>query len=1321
MTARNSHDTIATAGGAATASGMNFQAVVTAIISVSILGGRPLQWFPNTTEDVPIAVNAETAGAGDDLSVELKNGAIIEAQVKKALRADHRLWDSLSALAAGIDSGSINYGVLVVSPDSSRPVKSLLARDIERLGGGRSDGLSDIAKKFAAKLKSNKIPVESTCRCLRIVVVNAIDGDLSSIREAQSHLEHVCHAPSDVGRTWDRLYRDASELIARRGRRTATALGSLLNSIGVKVKADRARTPAALLSLLNQWVLDTNSSFPIFGVKKPLPIESAWIPIKVVKSDASAHSDQSLEEALKRYHARGGDGRSSRLTDFDPEWIGRFVRHSVVVGGPGMGKSTLLIRLARRYAEDGFPVLRVRLPELAARLRQGDSIDEALLTLGLGASGIRPTDVRFDDLSDWILLCDGLDECGDDQEFVAVALACLMSAKPHIRAIVTTRPIGYYTSQFGSWRHYSLMSPSDGSVVEHIANLMDGILADSNMPRAVRVKMVEEQLKISELRDLISRSPLLIALSAALLASGAILGKTKIQLYDRMFRLVEDTPRMRSSKTELSATVLRRTLHLIAWDLVEHPLTSCSACLDRISDKLSLDLGVTVFAARDIAEHAIGYWQDVGLVEKVRHGSDETFTFIHKTFCEFSAARYLESLPLNLQAELISRNLDEDSWAEVIGFAAIAGLADLITVEILNRCQSAREPDRLVARAIDMINEAEVAPTSETLTALVEKAFQFVISERHTQAYRVGRSLVKLSDVFSSHVCPSASKLLYDGQPWTRLIGWACVTSAGGEYLDLELLNEAIVVVPPLIEPRHKRLGGGLILGDDGERETLETFVLKGARSILKNCEAEIADRIIPEVFGNQSMHTMGFHQKASALLEEFGKNYEIEGFSHTRNSLARTFKELPDYDKMRRIAFERMLGSLSSRANEKKLGGSRMVQLGAFFQMSRFWEMPAYDVWTWKTDDHQNAVAEVLMGVVAISRLDPETLRHDIDTFLKELNDASAVRGSGALLGVPSVDVEEPNWPLARDLRLDPEKLEHALYHRSEWLVPLTTNLLSGVVEGDALRSLVERLFDNGRGLTLWAATALSSLMETDVSLSIAHERLAQPIVPGCEHIYEFLESIETGCSPKLLTSLQSGLSCEFVDVACAAAKLLRSVPDCGEDAPRQIAVDAFRHWQEHEEPYPVSGGVIPKSPRADLVMIILSAGQSKIEELFSFTADPRSDVRDAVRPALMDRLKNSETERDSFLDFVISKNGSFELLANALKKKIPFEPSQTRRIVDCLNADDATIRYAVMDILNTEYLSRPRIVELAKPLTRDVELQIRDRAFRAIDHASV
>jgi len=129
-------------GGAAAAGGFSFHANIGAIAGIHMLRGTRIQWTDGVTGEAPVSVSFETGGPGDDLSLQLADDSIVEIQVKKGLRADGRFWSALDALCEGIHRNRCSYGILIVCPNSTNPVKQDYARALERIGAGRNDGAS---------------------------------------------------------------------------------------------------------------------------------------------------------------------------------------------------------------------------------------------------------------------------------------------------------------------------------------------------------------------------------------------------------------------------------------------------------------------------------------------------------------------------------------------------------------------------------------------------------------------------------------------------------------------------------------------------------------------------------------------------------------------------------------------------------------------------------------------------------------------------------------------------------------------------------------------------------------------------------------------------------------------------------------------------------------------------------------------------------------------------------------------------------------------------------------------------------------------------
>ena len=225
------NDTKNHARGAAPASGLNFQAVVTAIAAVHLLDDSKIGWLDELADDTPTAIWAESGGPGDDVRLELRT-ATAEVQAKRGLSANAKLWEAMLDLARGLREGRIDFGILAVSPDSSRTVTHHLEQDLRHIGSGRTDRLHDVGRKWIAQLVAAGLDPVPLSRAIRIQTVAATDGNVDAVRAAKSILARICGSAAAADLAWQTLVEGAHALVARKGRWDLLAVIRLLSAAG---------------------------------------------------------------------------------------------------------------------------------------------------------------------------------------------------------------------------------------------------------------------------------------------------------------------------------------------------------------------------------------------------------------------------------------------------------------------------------------------------------------------------------------------------------------------------------------------------------------------------------------------------------------------------------------------------------------------------------------------------------------------------------------------------------------------------------------------------------------------------------------------------------------------------------------------------------------------------------------------------------------------------------------------------------------------------------------------------------------------------------
>jgi len=1301
-------------GGAATGGGMNFQAAVSAIAYVYMLRGQQLSWLEKVAEDVPITIDAETGGAGDDIQLRLKSGEIVEVQVKKGLQSGDQLWNPLINLAKAINNNVINYGVLIVSPTSSKTIRENLAKDIERLGNGRGDNLSDIATKLVNKLKGLNLPI--SCSCIRIQTINALAENQDGIRLARSELTHLCADQTQINLAWNTLYKDASILIEQRGRRDVSSVLRLLHTEGIKLAENKLTAPMLLLKKLSDWTFETHATFSIFGVQKKLPTDKAWIPLHAVVQDQAKIKTEDLADALKKYQTWESRSFDRDAIKVDPETLARFVTRVILIGGPGMGKTTLLKRIARRYSEERIPVLHVKLIKVMQRMMQaGSSFEEAIFDLGLDGSGITSAEARQSAFPNWLLLCDGLDECGRQQEEVAAGVARFVAGHSDCRVLVTTRPVGYDTAHFSDWRHYYLAPLESSSASTYLATLVSASAPEGSLlpDNKLAYNVCSAELKQDKTHKIVARTPLLLGLAASIIVRGGHLGVSKERLFEQIFDLIDDAPNARIPEPPAAVVLLQRYLDMLGWHITAQPLNRIDRTLERCAEDIIRETGNLPLKDRADAETYLCYWQDVGMIERIGHGYDETLSFIHKSFGEFAAARHLGSMSSEEQRTTIINIIDAVEWAEVIRFAALLGLADIIgEVLISNEMVNSKNVKR-ISLAIELVAAANPSPKPALREKIINEAFRVVCSNRRLQAFEVGKQLLAGSRRFPEEIGPLARKLLNHKQPWTYSIAWAIAVTAGTDYYPVDNLAEALQTSIDIIGPSiRSSLGGGIILGQDNEHELLESFTLNVLLVLLEQPPSELTDSIILYAIEN-SLNTIGFWIKAQELLLSKGKTNIVKKLNEKDNYP--NFLEPPEgYRKAEWIAYEAIFDALEAHeiAVKDDSQPKSLLHFSAFLEASHFGKMPVSDIWAWTQPFDKAATRETFKGLIALSGIDLELLR-------SEAQQAKAyLRTSPNSLYKIITDVDPPkiNWNKANSLDLDNKLIENALFHPSRWIVWIAANLIENMLSPPELKLLIQRLFKNGNGHTLRAACGIAAELKQEQSLKLVFERLSNPLVHGCEYLFKLLPDFNLQWGDELSDVLVTGLKGE-VKIAVEAAQLAANIAKPGQVDLANLITEAFDYWLEHEKPYPTKGGVIPLSPRAKLLETLFKIRPPSYIELKQYTADSRSDVKDIAKDKLINWLGSPDSPRLQILNDIDIEELAPHILGKALKAMVPLSSEELALWERLLSSNNPEIRFGAMSLLHQDYLDPAGIKNYAQAMTKDDEQQIREQAYRILD----
>lgn len=197
-------------------------------------------------------------------------------------------------------------------------------------------------------------------------------------------------------------------------------------------------------------------------------------------------------------------GRMSSDT-YDVETLLLETGNKVVLGGPGMGKSTMCKKLFCQADAMQIAAGKVRLWDVARYMRDDLSFEEALrktMTQSMDFEFDKADIARFFSL----LILDGLDECGDYRRKVAKEIALWGFGHPEQKIVVTSRPIGYDATELSEFKHYQILPIDDWQLDSFARQLMEMIQSDYQ----TNYQWFSDRIKNRDIYRLACRSPLIL-------------------------------------------------------------------------------------------------------------------------------------------------------------------------------------------------------------------------------------------------------------------------------------------------------------------------------------------------------------------------------------------------------------------------------------------------------------------------------------------------------------------------------------------------------------------------------------------------------------------------------------------------------------------------------------------------------------------------------------------------------------------------------------------------------------------------------------------
>ena len=477
-------------------------------------------------------------------------------------------------------------------------------------------------------------------------------------------------------------------------RRYAQSLRSSLNRIGFQSAMAFSGDRPALVDLQGQFVNRRLS------------------PLKT-------NNFQSLNTGETTAENKGDQGNSNVIVSLANS------KRSVIVGEPGMGKTTFLKQIAlslvstrlrqepleSQVAKEQFDLLPIYL-----NLREDPALPDSAVNIGqLAFEAYRAvlknetTRVTFEQLlsaGEVLLLIDALDELPREHlQNLVQEIDRFIIEYPYVRVTIALRTDVMLASILGrEWQWFRLEPLNDSEMV----GLINSVVHDEKLARSL-IEVINRNNAIKS----IARAPLFLSLMAALSYQRGFLPSTRVRIYDEIIKVALfrwDFERG-SRRENLRGEIVNKYLAGVAWWMQEHRTSSIegSTLLEILTGREFRELPrefASVFF--DNVRNYAGLFSQTGSTP----AGDELFGFVHVTFQEFFASTFL-SESWNLTTSNNWGLLVEDQWWHgVIAFAA-ARLSSPESNRFLNQILSFRSPQALVVAAKALVDGAEAGSAAK--------------------------------------------------------------------------------------------------------------------------------------------------------------------------------------------------------------------------------------------------------------------------------------------------------------------------------------------------------------------------------------------------------------------------------------------------------------------------------------------------------------------------------------------------------------------------------------------------------------------------------
>lgn len=1064
-----------------------------------------------------------------------------------------------------------------------------------------------------------------------------------------------------------------------------------------------------MLSSAYQYNKNAYSEISILGVPKPIDLQSIWIPLEAAIISDKENDNLNLDATVERYQNWYREKRHDD-TIIDSFTFARYIKKCVVIGGAGIGKTTLFRKLALDYSNDGYFVLFVKLSKLTDMLLDNSKgFEECLIDCAFDRK--MQTDNVSSLLKNAVILADGLDECFKNQSKIIECFSKISKDYPESRILISTRPIGYKLGLISDWRRYELKPIDDNEFKSAVKQLTSVISPEVSIDEAVL-----DQIKSAKISYLVKRNPLILSLVVILVKKGVETNTNYASLYRQLFSLIESKDLKKEVFIDLPSRQLQEFLYLLGWIILRDGYQPLQELVSLCYEEWKKELPLRKFEAFKIIDDCIAYWVAKGIIEKVNDLTDETVLFIHKTLGEYAAAEYLKLQSIDVKEEFILSAFSNSQYSEALTFLSHLGLSSKI-LELWNEKYSANNRPKDI-NIYDFILNAGIDYNSDEIDSFISLCWEITEDSFSTNRYTSGAILCHIAKYTWNKIEPSVEERLDSVDNWVSFVALNCklTTQKMITLKDIEVCIKKLeknTIFRKNISIRSYMNHQTITLKNNFIKLLLEkTFEageedgLEVVESYLNSKNGELSIGLVSDISNIYSKYdkpSPNYGLTSSKLLSKSATKEMESVFSYLSNPLYKI------QERKKSINFFKAIAKQEYKINFEF---KKMFELSALVNLSGIMKMYPRDLDIFIQDITENDARHLIfISLANLANLNYEYISNQAGSIIKKL-----MSKENELIypihKLPKVDIE-----LQFENKLSMELLtvfKKSILTSERFLIANACCLFLSYPESESFKTYLE-LIKNGEGLSLSYIGAMSehyqNLENTDTIQNLFLEKLlSDNLVSGCEYLYQYIREPYNDSHIQIIVK---GLNSTNPIIAIGATELLDMMPL------NLISLDEVKElyllWQDIEEPYPVKGGTVPHTPRENLAKILIKYHYH--DEIFiqQMMLDIRPDIRKQAIQPFVDYCKDSSQLRHWLVDKIESKEISADLLKKCINEGNFLKDSHL--VLELLNSESADIRESALGILDTKYCSKIEVEAYAKKLLNDAVIEIRQFAKEVLD----